>query len=1017
MRTPNDLSAPRAARRRGRGRWWIVAAVVVLIIILTSLKSLASLYTDALWFSSVHQHPVWTTLLAVKVGLFASFGAAFFVALWVNLMVCDRLGATGPALDPEDELVRRYRQVIRPYSGRVYAGIAFVLGLVAASGTVGEWQNWILFRHGVNFGIRDPQFNKDIGFFVFKLPFLMFVVNWAVVSLIVILVITTVFHYLNGGIRAQRSAFRVKVRPSVKAHLSVLLALIALAKAAGYLLQRYQLDVSNNGYVQGAGYTDVHARLPALWLLFWISLAATAVLLYNIRQQGWTLPVLAVGVWAFVALVVGVIYPAILQAVSVTPSQSTKERPYIQRNISATRAAYGLDHVAVAPFTGGTSVSAGTINESMPTLNNIRLWDPDPQITLKTFQKLQSVKTYYVFQSLGIDRYTVDGALTPTLIGVRQINSAVIPAPTWVNTHLQYTHGLGLALTPANLTQSNGNPVFSIQNVPPVSTGGLPTITQTGVYFGLQNPGYVVANTGQPETDFQLANGNNLESHYRAQGGVQLGSFLTRAAFAIRLGDFNLLISNLITNKSRIIFVRDVQAMAQKAAPFLSFDADPYAVVLNGHIDWVLDAYTTTSQYPYAQNASSVQLPQGGGLPGSFNYIRNSVKVVVDAYTGQMTFYAMSNDPILRTYEAAFPHMFTPRSQMSAELQAHLRYPEDSFSAQAAIFGRYHITDPTSFYQASNAWNVSPTVGAGPPDQSLVVTQTTNAQGQAVSGPLQPMSPLYQVLQVPGQQQQSFTITDAYVPTSQGNQGSQGSQNLTAFLMGGSDRGQYGKLTLFQTPNGQPVIGPAQANSQIQANQAVSQQITLLDQHGSQVLLGNILMIPIGQSMLYVRPLYVTSTANSLPELKYIISVFGQRVGLEPSLAAALSDVFGVPVAGVGATQPSGSTPSGATGPISKSAAAQAAQDLKQAALLYTQAQTALKAGGPQALGNYQADIDAMQALIQAAASLLNTSAAPVSSTTTTTAPSATAKPKGTKSTTTTTTKPSTAAPATGPGV
>ncbi len=1003
MRTPQDLSPPRTPRRRGRGRWWIIIAVVVLIVVLASLRSLATLYTDGLWFSSIHQHDVWSTLLAVKVGLFVCFGAAFFVVLWVNLLVCDRLGVSAQPLQPDEELVRRYQQAVRPYSRRVYAAIAILLALIAASGTIGEWQNWLLFRHGTNFGIDDPQFHKDIGFFVFKLPFLNFLVNWSLISLVVILVVTAIFHYLNGGIRAQRTTPRV--RPAVKAHLSVLLALIALAKAAGYVLARYQLDMSGNGYVEGAGYTDVHARLPALQLLFWISLAAAVVLLYNIRRQGWTLPVLAVGVWAFVALVVGVIYPAVLQALKVQPNQSNLERPYIARNISATRDAYGLTSVKTQPFAGSSTLSAGEVQDNQATLDNTRLWDPDPEITLQTFQKLQGIRSFYAFPSLGVDRYQVHNQVLPTLLGVREISDN-LPATGWVNTHLQYTHGEGVALSQANATTPQGTPVFSIKDVPPVSSNGLPTVKQPDVYFGLDQSGWVVGNTKQAEYDFQKSKGNAVESHYTGSGGVQLSSFFTRAAFALRLGDFNLLISNLVTSQSRMIFVRDVQAMAQKAAPFLSFDADPYAVVVNGQIDWILDGYTTTSQYPYSENVSNATVPEGSGLPGSYNYVRNSVKVVINAYSGDMTFYAMDNDPILRTYEAAFPHMFTPKAKMPSALRAHLRYPEDIFAGQAAMLGRYHITNPSAFYNAGNAWNVSPTVGAGPPGQALAVTQTTNAQGLPVLGPLQPMSPLYQVLQQPGQTTQSLTLTDAFVPTTQGNQGTAGNQNLTAFLMANSDPAHYGELTLYETQD-QPVLGPAQANSEIQSNSKVSSQITLLDQHGSQVLLGNILMIPIDQSMLYVRPLYVTSTSNTLPALKFVIAVFGQHVGLESSLQAALSDVLQVPIGNSGGAT-GGSGAANANGAIGSAAVAQAQAALKSAATFYAQAQADLKNGD---LAGFQQNIMASQAQVQQAQQLLGqattaTTTTTAPSTTTTTAPAKATRPKAA----TTTTAPSSAA-------
>ena len=573
MRSPQDV-APRVPRARHRRRWWLLVAAIIVVVLFASLRSLATLYTDRLWFSSVNLTGVWDTLIGVKLGLFASFGGLFFVLLWVNLIVCDRMSVSADPTDPEDELVRRYQRIVRPYSNRIYAGLSVVVALIAAAGTVGQWQNWLLFTHGQSFGHPDPEFGKDIGFYVFKLPFLQFLVNWLIVSLIVILVFTVVFHYLNGGIRTQRA--RPRVRPVVKAHLSVLLALIALAKAAGYLLAKYGLVTSTNGFVEGAGYTDVHARIPALELLFWISLAAAAVLIWNIRRQGWTLPVLAVGLWAFVALVIGVIYPAIAQVI-VNPSQNSKEAPYIARNIAATRSAYGITNVSSSKFAASASLSAEQVFANTDTLNNIRLWDPDPQISLPTFQKLQGLSQhgYYTFQGLAVDRYKIAGQTQPVVVGVRQVNTSGIASQTWVNTHLQYTHGEGIVLAQADAATAQGDPIFPVKNVPPTSSNGLPKVTQPDVYFGLNEPGFVVANTKEAE----IGTGN---PHYHGPGGVQLSSFFRRAAFAIRLGDFNMLISGQITPSSRVMFVRDIQAMAQKAAPFLSWDADPYAVLVNG---------------------------------------------------------------------------------------------------------------------------------------------------------------------------------------------------------------------------------------------------------------------------------------------------------------------------------------------------------------------------------------------------------------------------------------------------
>ncbi|HXY28173.1 MAG TPA: UPF0182 family protein [Acidimicrobiales bacterium] len=931
MRIPSDLTADSSPRRRHRARWWLAGLVVVVIVLLVSLRSLAGLWTDSLWFSSVDLHNVFSTMLVVKLGLFGVFGAIFFAVLWANLVVCDRIAGHDIVLAQEDELVRRYQQYVRPYAGRIYVALALVLALIGASGTIGQWNNWILFRHGGNFGVTDPLFHKDIGFYVFDLPFLTFVVNWTLAILIVTLAVSVVFHYFNGGIQPQRGVPRV--RPPVKAHISVLLALIALDKAAGYVLQRYSLVNAQDGYVDGAGYTDVHARLPAETLLIAVSVFAAVILLFNIRRQGWTLPVLAVGIWAFVALVVGIIYPALLQTLKVTPAQSSLEAPYIADNIAATRAAYGLTDVHVHNFPATTSISAGQTVTNAATINNIRQWDPDQTISLQTFQRLQGIKSYYLFPSLGVDRYVLGGQLTPVLIGVRDISASNLPSSSWVNTHLQYTHGNGVAVSLANQT-SNANPSFSVSQVPPSSSSGMPEITQPNVYFGLGESGYVVANTKQLEVDYQQG-GTNVESHYKGTGGVQLSSIFTRAAFALRLGDFNLLISSQITNQSRIMFVRDPVAMAQKAAPFLTFDQNPYAVINDGHIDWVVDGYTTTAGYAYSQNANTQQVAIGNSLPGSYNYVRNSVKVVIDAYSGKMTFYDVDpKDPILQAYSAAFPNMFVPLSQIPAQLQAHLRYPPDIFSIQSAIYGRYHLTNPQAFYSASNAWQLSPTAGAGPQSQALLAQNTYNSQGQLISSNPARMAPQYQVYSLPDGDpgDQVFTISDGFVPASQSSlSASNQNFNLTAWMVGQSDPAHYGQLDLYQTPQG--TLGPANADAEISADPKVSSAISLLDQKGSEVLLGETLMVPIANSMVYIRPLYVSPTTNPQPSLADVVAVLGKTVKIDSSVSLVLSDLLGTTV----------TVPSESGGPSTVPAAV--ANLLQQAQADYTSAVSALKQG------------------------------------------------------------------------
>ena len=712
---------------------------IILIIVFASLKTFATFYTDALWFSSVDLHSVWLKLFETKVGLLVVFAALFAVALLASLLVAERLAPKGLSLDAEDEFVKRYQEVIGPYSRWLRIVVVGVLSLIVGSQAVGQWNNWILFENSTPFAATDPQFHRNVAYYVFTLPFEQFLVHWALVSLVVILLITALSHYLNGGIRMQGS--RPRVRPAVKAHLSVILGLLALVKAVGYYLARYSLDNSSNGFVQGAGYTDVHARLPALELLILVSLAAAVLLIYNLRRQGWALPILGVGLWFLVALTAGTIYPAAVQALKVNPAQNTLERPYIQRNITATRAAYGLGGVQNIPYSASSTLNAAEVSGN-DTLANVRLWDPTQ--TGPTYDKYQDLRTYYQFNTLALDRYNVSGVETPVIVGVREINDSALPSTSWVNTTLQYTHGYGMIISPANTATSSGVPEFPVGQVPPTSQAGYPTVVQPAVYFGLGNSGYVVANTKQPEIDYQLSNGTNVETHYTGDGGVQLSNFFDKALFAIRFSDFNLLISKQITDKSRLMFERGVQARVNKAAPFLSLDSDPYPVLVNGQIDWVQDAYTTTADYPYAQGADTSALSGGSGLNETFNYVRNSVKVLINAYTGKMTFYVMDpKDPIIETYRKAFPGMFTSASKMSPALRAHLRYPEDIFTVQATMYGRYHITNAQSFYSAADAWTLSPSPGSGSPANALATTLTTNAQGQEVStGQLVRMAPI-----------------------------------------------------------------------------------------------------------------------------------------------------------------------------------------------------------------------------------------------------------------------------------
>jgi uncharacterized membrane protein (UPF0182 family) len=954
--------------RPSRARLGLLALAAVVIILIFSLRGMAGFYTDYLWFGSVHLTSVWKGVVATKVELALVFIAIFFVGCLVSLTVADRLAPKYRTVGPEEEFLQRYRDAIGPHGTKVRVGISLILALLVGTGAAGQWNNWLEFRNAVSFGAQDAQFHKDIGFFVFRLPFYSYLVSWAFLALVVIAIVTAVGHYLNGGIRPQ--AANNRVTPQVKAHLSLLLAGLALLKAVGYYLQRFRLDFSTRGVVNGALYTDVKAQLPALTLLILISLVALALLVANIWLKGWVLPALGVGLWAFLSVVVGAIYPAFIQKFRVQPAENVLEHPYLARNMQATRTAYALNKVQVTQYPYTPDLSATDLNLDAQTVRNIRLWDP--AFAPQTYQKLQEIRSYYDFPSndLSIDRYNLAGQVTQTLVAVRQLNTADLPQQTWVTTHLQYTHGYGAVLSPANAATPVGNPVFDISNVPPVSVPNVPVIRQPKVYFGLGIDGFVIADTKTPEIDYQTDAGNNVTSSYSGSGGVQLDSLLRRAAFALRFGDLNTLISDQITPRSRVIFVRDIQQEVAKAAPFLQLDSDPYAVVVNGQIEWIQDAYTSTRNYPYSQAADESNLPGSSGLNIPLNYVRNSVKVEINAYTGQMKFYVVDpSDPIIRSYEKAFPKLFTPSSQMPASLRAHLRYPEDLFQIQSAMYNRYHISDVNDFYNAADAWNIAQSAGEGSPTASLQ-TVTTNAQGIPVSTGEARMAPQYLLVRLPDESQASFILLQSFVFASQGDK----QQNLSAFMIAQCDPSNYGQLKVYEMPPGETVDGPALVAAQIAADPTISPQISLLDQHGSDVELGNLLVIPIQKSLIYVRPVYVESSNNPQPKLVKVIVASGTKTAMEDTLQAALTDVFGS--APPTLEQKQGTSTSTTTNGAGASSVA--SQYLAQAAQDYAAAQTDLQNGN---LGAYQADVTKMGQDIAAA------QGKPAPTTTTTTSP------------------------------
>jgi uncharacterized protein len=882
VRVPTDL--PARSRPVRRYQAWILAAVVFLILMLIVIQGIANFYTNYLWYRSVHFTMVWRAMVETKLGLAATFVGTFFVACWISLWVVDRIAPRALLVSPELELVRRYQQIVGRHTFALRTVVSALLALLVGASTSGQWQHWLLFRNGQSFGATDPQFHKPISFYVFELPFLSFLVDWTLVALLVLLIVTAIGHYLNGGLRFQGPSPRVD--PRVTAHLSLILAVMALVRAAGYwYVDRYNLVLANDSVTRGAGYTDVHVRLPAIELLAVVALAVFVLMVFNVYQRSLALPAIGAGLWVLVALAAGVIVPAAVQAFHVTPAQSTLERPYIKRNIIATRAAMGLDGISTQKFAGDSNLTGGVVAGDASTLDNLPLWEPS--LTSQTYQKLQLTGTGFTLAGLSLDRYPIGGSLTPFVIGVRQVSATDLPTQSWVNIHLQYTHGFGAVLSPAN-AQTDGNPNFDISGVPPVSSNGAPQINQPAVYFGVGQTGYVVADTKQSEVDYSDTNGNTVSSHYAGSGGIPIGSFWVKAAFALRFHDLNLLISDLLTPHSRLLMLQDVRARVAQVAPFLSVDNNPYPVIDHGQIDWIVDAYTTTSYYPYAQQAETSELPSGSGLTSSFNYVRNSVKVVVNAYTGDMTFYAVNNlDPILNTWEATFPGMFKPLSSMDSVLRAHLKYPQDLLMVQATMYGRYHLTSPSTFYTASNAWQLAPTSGTGSPEAPL----PTDAFGNKLR-----FVPEYEILQLPQQTDPSFTVIEPMDPFSQNDK----IQKLAALITASCNYKNYGELTVYRTLTTAQPNGPGIANSEIQSNTKVSQYVTLVGRAGSTVSLGTTLIVPIDDSLLYIRPLYVSSSQNPYPQLTRYIVVYGNDVAMEDTLGAALADVFGAATSTIG---------------------------------------------------------------------------------------------------------------------
>ncbi len=930
-----------------RGRRWVFIVLGIVAAVVIALTALSGFFVDLLWFREVHFSEVFWTILRTKAVLGLVFGAIFFAILYANLLIVRVITPRYRPFTPDQEIIERYRIAIEPYAWWLLPLIAAVIAVFVGFGVTTQWRTFLMWRNasGVTFGTPDALFHRDPSFYVFSLPWLEFVQGWLFSSLVGVTFITGVAHYLWGGIRPQAPGLGEKVTPQVKAHLSVLIGLIILTKAWGYFLGTFDLLTSHRGVVDGASYTDVNAQLPALRILIFIAAACAVLFLVNIRLRGWALPVIAVGLLALVSVTAGAMYPAFVQRFRVAPQELQKERPYIKRNIDATRLAFGLDRIDQQPRPVAAQVTEQDVKANDPTISNIRLWRP--QVLRENFQSLQRIRQFFEFKDVDVDRYVLNGEERVVMLSAREVSQNGIPGGggTWQNIHLVYTHGLGAVAAQVNTATTEGAPQLTLSDIPPV---GQPPLEGNGsrVYYGeVSDVPFVVVDTKAQELDYQSSQlGTGVPGQaqtgegayrYTGTGGIPMGGFLRRLLFAWHFRDVNLLISSLIDGDSRIMLYRDIHERIRKVAPFLQYDGDPYAAIVDGRLVWIQDAYTTTGRYPYSQSLDLADATQGA-LSGSANYIRNSVKVVVDAYNGTMTFYDVSNgsDPILRVWENAFPGLFTPVGEASPDLVAHFRYPENLFQVQAAQYVNYHVTDPTVFYNKQDFWQIpnDPTIQKGQPEE--------------------PMRPYYVLMRLPGASTESFELILPFTP--------QGRQNMVAWMAASSDPSDYGNIVSYVFPSGVNVDGPSQVFARIQQDPTFSEQRTLLGQVGSQVLFGDFLVIPINDGLLYVQPVYVRSEqTNAIPELKFVLVVNGGTVGLGSNLRAAVTSSL------TGQVTPPGGGGGGGGG---QGSLQQQIQTLLQSAQRhFTAANDALKAGN---LALYHTEVNAAQSDVARAAEL-----------------------------------------------
>jgi uncharacterized protein len=845
-----------------RQRFGIVLVVVVILLILSATR-IATFFTNLWWYDSLGHREVFLGVLFTQLGLGAVFGAAIAVLIAANLLIARRLKPIVIPATEREAVIERYRQMADPYVPWMVGGIAALFALSAGGAAAAQWDRFLLWRNSVLFGRTDPQFGREASYFVFDLPWLSFVQGWLFTALLLTLLVTAGAHYLLGSIRPELP--RERVTPQAKMHLSVLLALTLAAHGWGYWLDRFHLNFSTRGTVTGAAYTDVHAELPALHLLLGVTALAIILVLWNIRERGWLLPGAALGLLVLASIILQGIYPAGIQRLRVDPQELARETPFIERNMEATRFAYGLDNVAETRFQVVDDFSEEDIDEHQVTLENVRLWRPE--ILETTYQQLQAIRPFYEFHSVDVDRYSFGGDVRQVMISVREVNPRGLEerAQTWENIHLFYTQGIGAVASQVNLATRQGQPVFLARDIPPRPGGDEGAVLvpdNPAIYFGERHRDYSIVKTERHELAYENPEtGEQVLTQYDGAGAIPLGSMTRRAAFALRFADPNIVLSGLINSDSGIIFQRTVPERVRAVAPYLVLDGDPYAVVLDRRIVWIQDAYTVSNHYPYSERHAF----NGGQV----NYVRNSVKAVVDAYDGTVTLYVVEpDDPVIQAWQEIFPAPFASLEEAPEGLEAHFRYPQDMFKLQADVFRTYHIPGVAEFYSKADEWDI-------PPDAAAI------ANG-ASAGTL--LDPYYLLMRLPGEELEEFVLIQPYLARAK--------PNMIAWLAGRSDPGNHGELFAVRFPT-ETILGTQQAQARIEQDPTVSEWITLRTRAGSDVIRGDLIILPIERSILYVEPLFIENPQARIPELAQVVVVMGDDVIMQPTLDRAIEVLVG----------------------------------------------------------------------------------------------------------------------------